>query len=48
MAKNANVGKFWHVFAILGPLQAVKHHQTIFPCRGGSKLQFAGSYVKIG
>ena len=49
MAKNADVSNFWHVFLpFLCPLQAIKHHQTIFFCRGGSKLQFGGSYVKIG
>ena len=37
-----------HFLPFLGPLQAIKHHQTIFSCRGVSKLQFGGSYVKIG
>ena len=40
---------FGMIFAILGLLQAIKYHQTIFfSCRGGSKLRFGGSYVKIG
>ena len=45
MPKIADVGVF---LPFLGPLQTIKHHQTIFSCRGGSKLRFGGSYVKIG
>ena len=37
-----------HFLPFLGPLQAIKHHQTLSSCRGGSKLRFGGSYVKIG
>ena len=49
MAKNNNIGTFWHIFChFLGPLQAIKYHQTIFCCREGCELLFGGSYVKIG
>ena len=36
-----------HFLPFLGLLQAIKHHQTFFSCRGGSKLWFGRSYVKI-
>ena len=47
MAKNANVGNFLaHFLLFLSTLQVLNHYDTIFSCRGGSKLQFDGSYVK--
>ena len=49
MAKMPMLAIFWaHFLPFSGLLQAIKHHQTIFSCRGGSKLRFGGSYVKIG
>ena len=49
MAKNANLSNFWHFFAIFRPLTSNKTSpNNFFSCRGGSKLRFGGSYVKIG
>ena len=51
MAKNTDVGncQCWPFLPFLGPLQAIKLYiKLFFSCRGGSKLRFGGSYVKIG
>ena len=51
LSKSGKKSQCWqflaHFLPFLGLLQAIKHHQTIFSCRGGSKLWFGGSYVKI-
>ena len=46
MPKNCQCQYF---LPFLGPLQAIKTSPNyFFSCRGGSKLRFSGSYVKIG
>ena len=48
MAKNADIGNFWHIFCHFeAPYRFLNIIKTFFSCRGGSKLQFGGSYVKI-
>ena len=49
MTKNAYISNFLaHFLLFLGPLQAIKITKLFFSWRGGSKLRFGGSYVKIG
>ena len=45
LPKIANVGIFCH---FLAPYRQQNFTKTLLSCRGGSKLQFGGSYVKIG